>query len=269
MNNTAAIVIPLYKSQLSKLEEISIRQCFKILSQHKIIAIKPQNISLSEYDFEFDEIISFDHNFFQNIEGYNKLMLSSNFYEKFLQYTFILIYQPDAFVFKDELSYWCNQGYDYIGAPWLRYAAYPDLIKRIKNQTRSFLHLKRNIKQPNTDLPTNFQFENRVGNGGFSLRNTKKFYDICLQDQKEIEFYNNRSEHYFNEDVFWSIEVNRKANRLKIPGYKQAIHFAIENSCLHAFDLTKGNLPFGCHAWDRNLEFWKSIFEKEGINIQQ
>ncbi|MBB5648379.1 DUF5672 family protein [Pedobacter cryoconitis] len=267
MNNTAAIIIPLYKPQLNKLEEISIRQCFKILSQHKIIAVKPQHLSLSQYGFEFDEVISFDDAFFQDIEGYNKLMLSSLFYEKFLAYTFILIYQPDAFVFRDDLSYWCNQGYDYIGAPWLRYTAYPDLIKRIKNQALSYLHRKKNTKQPHTDLPTDLQFENRVGNGGFSLRHTKKFHDICLEDQKEIEVYNSRPEHYFNEDVFWSLEVNRKARRLEIPGYKQAVHFAIENNYLHGFDITKGELPFGCHAWDRNLEFWKPFFEKAGVTI--
>ncbi|MFR6542216.1 MAG: DUF5672 family protein [Butyricimonas virosa] len=25
----------------------------------------------------------------------------------------------DAFVFRDELTYWCTLNYDYIGAPWL------------------------------------------------------------------------------------------------------------------------------------------------------
>ncbi len=254
---------------MSPLEEISIRQCLKVLSSHKIIAVKPQNISLSEYDFDFHEVISFDNDFFQNIEGYNKLMLSSIFYEKFLQYKFILIYQPDAFVFRDDLLYWCNQGYDYIGAPWLRHAAYPDIIKKIKNETLNFFHIKKNIKQPNTDLPTDIQFENRVGNGGFSLRNTKKFYDICIEERHTIELYNSKAEHYFNEDVFWAIEVNRKTRRLKIPGYKQAVHFAIENCCTHAFELTAGKLPFGCHAWDRNLDFWEPLFEQAGVTIQK
>ena len=32
----------------------------------------------------------------------------------------MLIYQLDAFVFQDDLAYWCQQNYDYIGAPWLR-----------------------------------------------------------------------------------------------------------------------------------------------------
>ena len=31
----------------------------------------------------------------------------------------MLIYQLDAYVFKDELLNWANKGYDYIGAPWL------------------------------------------------------------------------------------------------------------------------------------------------------
>src|SRR6185312_14561683 len=34
-------------------------------------------------------------------------------------YKYILFYELDAWVFRDELNYWCTKGYDYIGAPWL------------------------------------------------------------------------------------------------------------------------------------------------------
>jgi hypothetical protein len=44
-------------------------------------------------------------------------MLSIDFYKRFRDYKFILIYQLDAYVFRDELEYWCEQDYDFIGAP--------------------------------------------------------------------------------------------------------------------------------------------------------
>ena len=267
MNSTVAVIVPLYKTELNHLEEISLRQCFRILSQHKIIAIKPKNIDLKHYNFKFDEIISFDNSFFDGIAGYNQLMLSASFYEKFLKYKFILIYQPDAFVFSDELLYWCNQGYDYIGAPWLRPANHPDIIKKIKNKVLKYLHIKNNTKIPNSNLPTELQFENSVGNGGFSLRNTQKFYEICGKNKTLIDTYNNKTEDSFNEDAFWSIEVNRKAKQLRIPGYKRAVYFSIENNYHYGFKLTKGKLPFGCHSWDKNIDFWKPIFKSEGIEI--
>lgn len=267
MENTVAIVIPLYKSSLTALEEISLQQCFRVLSKHKIIAIKPENVDLKGYHFKFDEVIDFDPSFFKDVAGYNKLMLSPLFYEKFLQYQYILIYQPDAFVFKDDLLSWCSRGYDYIGAPWLMASEYPDMIKKIKNKTRQYLHIKKNKKQPDSDWPTDIQFENKVGNGGLSLRNTKKCADICRSHQQQIDFYNSKDIHYYNEDTFWGLEVNRHKKLLQIPEYKTAVHFSMENSLEHAFRLTKGELPFGCHAWDRHLDFWEPIFKKNGVNI--
>ena len=39
-------------------------------------------------------------------------------YERYAAYEFMFTYELDAFVFKDELEKWCEQGWDYIGAPW-------------------------------------------------------------------------------------------------------------------------------------------------------
>ncbi|WP_276089386.1 DUF5672 family protein [Pedobacter sp. JY14-1] len=253
---TVAVVVPLYKSKLTATEEISLNQCFRILSDHDIIAVKPHHLDLVNHA-DFTDVISFENSFFASISGYNKLMLSSEFYGKFLNYQYILIYQPDAYVFKDELIKWCSMGYDYIGAPWLRETPYPDLVKKIKSRIVNYIHVYRNIKQPHSSLPTDKQLENRVGNGGLSLRNTNKFYNICLTHQDEIQKYVQEIHHRFNEDVFWSLEVNRKQRRLRIPDYRKAVYFAMETQLDHAFQITKGQLPFGCHAWDRYPEYWK------------
>ncbi|CAM4262627.1 hypothetical protein SAMN06265348_108195 [Pedobacter westerhofensis] len=269
MDDLVSIIIPLYKSELSPLEEISISQCFKILSSYKIIALKPQKLEMVNYKFPFNEIVSFGDEYFESIAGYNRLMLSSAFYEKFLKYKFILIYQPDAFVFRDDLAYWCNQGYDYIGAPWLRYTAYPDVFKKIKNHTQRFLHTKLNLHQPDNNLPTEIQLENRVGNGGFSLRNTKRFYEVCIRNKKMIAHYNSRAEHQFNEDVFFGLEANRKRKQLNIPNYKKAIYFSMNDQLEFAFKLTEGKLPFGCHAWNLYVDFWAPVMASaSGVDIK-
>jgi hypothetical protein len=267
MNDNPAVIIPFYKEQLDQFEEISVQQCFKILSNFKIIAIKPQSLSLDKYHFKFDEVVSFEDHYFSSVPGYNELMLSPVFYKKFLDHSFILIYQPDAFVFRDDLLYWCNSGFDYIGAPWLTTYPYPDFIKKIKNRVINYFHYKWNVKTPGTDLPSKHQFENRVGNGGFSLRNTKKFYDICSEENDLISYYNSRPEFQFGEDVFWSLEANRSRKRMNIPNYKTAVHFSIEISREHAFQITNGKLPFGCHAWDRNLDFWKPILKNQNVTL--
>lgn len=269
METSVTIVIPLYKPAINELETISLNQCFKVLGNYNIVAIKPHSLQLTNYSYAFAEVCSFDDKYFKDIAGYNKLMLSAAFYETFLANTFILIYQPDSFVFRDELTKWCNAGFDYIGAPWLREADYPDFFKRIKNKVLSYIHIRFNKRIKKSNLPSDLQFENKVGNGGFSLRNVQKFYDLCLSEETIITKYLKEDSHRFNEDAFWSIEVNRRQQRLKIPNYKKAAFFALENNAGFGLKLTKGQLPFGCHAWDKNLDFWLSFLQEYGYKTEE
>lgn len=260
-----AVIVPIYK-EISYLEDISLQQCFKVLSKsHPIFCVKPNSLNLNT-KYTFNNFISFDDAYFKDIAGYNKLMLSGEFYEAFLDYEYILIYQLDAFVFKDDLTLWCEKNIDYVGAPWLRHK-YPDVIKAVKNSVLSYIHRKFDIKEKNTLAPTDIQREYQVGNGGLSLRRTQLFYDLTKRFQGKIKEYLSNPAVNFNEDVFWSIEVNRKTKHLKIPSYKEAVYFAFEVPVDRAFELTNNALPFGCHAWNKNLEVWRPIFKGFGYSI--
>ena len=76
---------------------------------------------------------------------YNKLKKSKFFYRLFSEYDFILTYELDSYVFRNELRTWVAKEYDYIGAPW------PPFYVNRENKK---------------DLV-------RVGNGGFSMRSNK------------------------------------------------------------------------------------------------
>jgi len=259
-----AVVIPFYKNNLTEFENISLAQCLKTLAAYPIIAVKPDSLDLTVvkgYE-QLSVVLSFDNAFFDGIEGYNKLMLSPVFYQKFLDFEFILIHQLDAFVFKDELADWCKKRYDYIGAPWLKRLANPDFVKELKTILNTRYHIFFNTYE--NGLPSDRQFDNMVGNGGFSLRRVRKFYDLSIKLETQIEEYHKRDEHQFHEDVFWSIEANRKKRRLKIPFYKKALLFSFENRLKQSMMHTSGQLPFGCHAWDQHLDFWQPYFEKLG-----
>ena len=79
---TAAVVIPIYKKSLEDDEALSLRQCFKILGNHPVIFVAPETLDLSNYkricaEFLKDIFIErFEDRYFDNIHGYNKLMLS-------------------------------------------------------------------------------------------------------------------------------------------------------------------------------------------------
>lgn len=260
-----AIIVPIYK-EISYLEDISLQQCFKVLSKsHPIFCVKPKSLNLNT-KYPFNNFFSFDDAYFKDIAGYNRLMLSGEFYEAFLDYEYILIYQLDAFVFKDDLTIWCTKNIDYVGAPWLRHK-YPDVIKAVKNRILSYIHRKFDVKEKNTLAPTDIQREYKVGNGGLSLRRTQLFFDLTKRFQEKIKEYSSNPAANFNEDVFWSIEVNRKKKNLRIPSYKEAVYFAFEVPVDRAFELTNHALPFGCHAWNKNLDVWRPIFKDFGYSV--
>ena len=117
------VVIPVYKDNLSHSENLSLVQCCKILQHYPVTIISPSCLKISEYETILQKysvaysVKYLDNYYFCNIQSYNRLLLSDLFYQCFIDYRFILIYQLDAYVFKDELMYWCNKGYDYVGAP--------------------------------------------------------------------------------------------------------------------------------------------------------
>jgi len=263
----AVVIIPFYKESLSLFDGIALQQCFKVLSAYDIIAIKPESLILPETvtQYKFAGIVSFGDKYFESVEAYNQLMLSEIFYGEFLDYEFMLIYQLDAFAFRDELTYWCDQGFDYIGAPWIRKKEYPTLIKRWFAKARQQFYRRYNVKKHG--YASKKQFDDAVGNGGFSLRRVKLFYDLCISNKAKIEEYNKHYTIKFNEDAFWAIELNRKENVLKIPGYREAIKFAIELYPERGLKMNNGNLPFGCHAWDLSVDFWRPVFKELGYDI--
>ena len=262
-----AIIIPFYLSKLSYYDRISLNQCQKTLSNYPKIAIKPKDLEFEKLNtgVNFIKTVSFPNHYFENIEGYNKLLLSSEFYEAFLEYKFILIYQLDCFVFSDKLIYWCNQNWDYIGAPWIS-----------KTYNKSYLHikllnLKRALKnswmRKNNNVTNALFLHNKVGNGGFSLRRVKIFYDLCVCMKPKIDFYLSQKGNLYNEDVFWSIEVNSEQIQLNIPDYTIGLQFAFEVPPIKSRLLTANNLPFGCHDWDKYEEYWKPVFNEMNFEI--
>ena len=99
------IVIPIYKSFLNKFEYLSLIQTFKIFTGYSISIVCPNSLNtdflkriISSYSVE-----RFDDSCFIGLAGYNKLLLSDEFYKRFIKYEYLLIIQLDVFVFKNDL----------------------------------------------------------------------------------------------------------------------------------------------------------------------
>lgn len=236
---SVCIVIPIYNPQPTADEVLSLKQCLHILGHYPIHFVHPASLDLRAYkaiasqaDYEV-----FDEKYFDGVMGYNELMLTPSFYEHFNQYDFMLIYQLDAWVFSDQLKFWCNAGYDYIGAP-------------------DYGHKTTYVSWYNGILG------GLLLNGGLSLRKVKK----CILLTKLYQRFFKKGYGGF-EDSYFSAHYSRFiALRpfIKLPDYNTALKFAFEKAPSEEFKLNGENLPFGCHAYVKfEPEFWK----QKGITL--
>lgn len=231
---TVCIVVPIYKQNLNAFEKISLLQMLRILGEYPIYLIQPDTIKI-EYEelagYEY-RIYRFSERYFKNAATYSELMLSPFFYEKFLDFEYILIYQLDCFVFSDRLKEFCDMGYDYIGAP--QYHVW----------TREVV----------------------VGNGGLSLRKVNaalrvtKMYDEIVTDLYYKDFFRKW------EDNFFSYCGEKNEVRFSVPDIPLANMFSVVLDIERGIqDIPVKGLPFGTHAWHRlNFDFWRKIIEAYG-----
>jgi hypothetical protein len=272
------VVVPIYKDfeELSNGELTSLTQLYKVLGKHHIFFIGPENFDWTKFLSQaekwniFPKVKEFDKFYFENIVGYNRLMISIDFLKKFEEFGYILIYQLDAYVFTDELEYWCHKEFDFIGATQMI----------------------------------------GVGNGGFSLRNVKTSLNLLthLRYIDVLEKYKNfntkglvprffslltqlfnapkrRSEIEFsftgNEDAFWSTYAPMKIKEFsassgiinlfykmlikpdfRVAKIEEAIPFSFEVNPNLLYKLNQQQLPFGCHAWEKyDPLFWSTFIQ--------
>lgn len=273
-----AVVIPIYKEKLSEDELKSINQCFQVLKNYDIIFACPDNLNVEFYKSEAAKnsinasFKPFNPKYFQNLDGYNNLMLSLDFYEKFVEYEYILIYQLDAWVFSDELNDWCDKGYDYIGAPWFN-----------------------NINDVNSGLCK------YSGNGGFSLRKVSSFIKVLSAKPKFIlnliEVCNHYKKNRFwsnfisipqfifirfsernrviaahpvkhlAEDSFYAFYAKKFYPAFSVAPSSLAMFFAFESNPAKLYEMSK-KIPFGCHKLkEYDYEFWSKFLNTSGNKL--
>lgn len=263
---SCAVILPIYKTQLSQKELSSLVQTFKILSDFDFILICAEGFNSSYYERLasnygiYLKIERFKNIFFRSITDYNRLMISKQFYRRFIFYDFVLICQLDTWVFKNDLLYWCKQNYDYIGAPWFCEQRNGELVFcGIGNGGFSLRKIKSHLR-----VLDSFSFINKPGYLLYLLKRSNSL-KIAANTLLNFIFFNN-TYHLLNgfngnEDIFWGKISNNNFKWFKVPPKEVALKFSIE---MYPSSLikSKNDLPFGCHAWEKyEPDFWsKFIF---------
>ncbi len=240
-NKDVCVVIPIYKDNINNpllYDEVdSILNTILKLKDNDIYLLYDPSLNISFYKkFTQYKNIYFKTFSFKNRNEYSNMCLNYRFYEMFNNYKYMLICQTDAYIFNNELLYWCNKGYDYIGALGLFTEIYPKL--------------KGNWGDEN--VGNIYDYKYFVMNGGFSLRNIQSMYNLCYNHKDKLK------NETFNEDcvIFWNYK-----NELNIPSLEEAIKFSAENQTYAFYPKYYNKLPFGCHT--RNTKY--KLFDIFGI----
>lgn len=251
------IAVPVYTETLSGRAEKSMRQMLHVLGHYPITLLVPEALDVTQLLKEFVDLevtrVSDEWLGSNGIMGYNRMMLSREFYEMFADYEYLLICQTDAWIFRDELEQWCDAGYDYVAAPWPKRKIYD------KPLIRHWLYLRRLFFKSDKRIIRQQGF-NKVGNGGLSLRRVDAFIKACDNHSEVIEIFKQHRGTLYNEDWFWSI-IPRELN---YPTLEVALGFSFDVRPQMCYELSGGKLPFGCHGWykKRHIGFWRPIIEK-------
>lgn len=241
---TVAILIPVYQEQLNEQEQFSIDYLVKNITRRKLFFIAPESLDKTYYvnryaGIEFKEFRDIN---FESIVGYNHLLLDTDFYKSFASYDYMLIHQTDALMFHDNLDYWMERQFDYIGAPW------PNGVEV-------------NLKVGKFSSGNGVNLKSYVGNGGFSMRSINNTIAL-LNEFEEIKDYWIKCGS--SEDLFFAF-MGMVSDKFTIPNQIIASRFSLELEPEKYFNMNDEEVPTGCHAWwKHDLEFWKKIIAQVG-----
>lgn len=236
--NKVAVLVPLYKEHLDPLESFSLDHSLSALRNRDVYFMGPDKLRRDYYEQRHGSIPwqTFDRQYFASIAGYNRLLLSRDFYTLFLRYEFMLILQTDAIVLQDHLDYWCGQPFDYVGAPW------PDGVELFVNAGPFEGDLGKRVKV-------------HVGNGGLSLRRVRKCLSLLDEYNGIIEIFTRTGS---SEDLFFSFMGSLSVDFV-LPNEITASRFALELKPSYYFAVNGNRCPMGGHAWWKyEPEFWRA-----------
>jgi len=265
------VVIINHKTELSPFEEISIQQCVTVLHKYPIYMIVPsgENFLQIENKFPSLQLIPIDPHHLANYENFNRLKIGPFIYEYFSNYDYLLFYEPDAFVFEDRLEEWCNDGYDFIGAPWLEPHAEGQMkllefgnggfsLRKISSHILVSTTLSKSRRKDVFEWYKEFNVKGKIA----------KFPALILHlagmSNQRISY----ASRFTIEDIFWSFYVRPQFNWFRIPDPETSLRFSMELHPKEAFKMNGNRLPMGCHAWWKyDLEFWKPFIESYGYDL--
>lgn len=261
------IIIPVYK-QLDLVTKTSISSLYRnIKEDYDVFFLVPENECdcvrcpqrVSRADDIRNSIITYltndlgttnfkfyglDYRWFQSKSTYSSLLLTSEFYTIWLSmgYEKSFIFQTDCYLFRDEFEQWANTNYNFIGAP---------------------------VIATNSDWG---YYGGYVGNGGFSMRDNRFFYNIFNRNNKLWKEHGNELEsrrlvkhsdqRYIDYEDIFICRLLPNYIYVNIPSPKKAAEFAYDRNPFECQKHYKVGCPMAAHNYMLQVAYWKKYIDE-------
>lgn len=216
VGQVCAIVVPIYRKP-TLTERFSLDCLRTVLGKYPIFLLKPRSL-----DFEVDGFFNccLDDRCFSSVRAYGAMMASAQVYDRFRDYKYILIYQLDCLVFRDDLRSWCDKGYDFYCS-----ACLADVFPWVRDDF--------------------------VGIGGLSLRSVEGCIRVLRKasaDAGHLEMLN-RIRESGAEDVFWGRYAAEIDKSFSVMPLQESMAFSFNGYPWPYLSRGASLPPFACHAW--------------------
>lgn len=263
------VIIFHHKSHLEWFERIALEQCFRILGRHPIRLVCPKGLDLREHltvvpELEADFIPA---HWLSGHLAYNHLKVSPFLYRRYAQYEYMLTYELDAFVFRDELLDWCRKGWDYIGAPWFDGSDAGGIDAKPLGVGNSGFSLRRG--EAMLRAARSWRYQKPVSEILRSWKQGKRgLKGVLAALTCQNNFFAPFNNFVGNEDRFWCRIAAPRFPWFRLAPYEVARRFSFEVNPSRLYQECGNSLPFGCHKWmSYEPLFWSQHMQSYGYEV--
>lgn len=207
MKELVSILIPVLNADLTIHEERVLRHSLEALSRYPIILFTYEGADLSAYISAHNrvEVLTFKSKYFESRQALSNLFLMEDFYGRFTWSDFVLIHELNSWIVKDEIHYWCKQGYDYLHANPIEKSGAKN------NMVDDFSRIWGLNEIQKQELGKSF------ANDGLKLCNVQRMIKTLSARKKEAHYYRQNDKFENKDSLFWEVEANRFWPQLRKP----------------------------------------------------
>lgn len=238
------LVTPTHKAQINKAENVMLKNS---LNQHTGVDhffCIPDNIPIHFFSENYPNstIVQISSKYFESLQAYNRLLLSSHFYTMFREYTYLAILQLDAVLLRN-IEPVIDLDFDYVGAPWRKNIRVSVFKNKLHGNNKRLLWLPfRNVQ---------------VGNGGLSIRKIESMIQLTANLEK-MPFAENALSGYQNEDFVISYMCRKL--KMIVPSHAMAETVFVEE---YISAESRELQPYGYHALEKyDLEKYSELVNR-------